>query len=149
MKKTLALILSVVLVLALLAGCGGSKKADAKTIKVAASPTPHAEILAVAKDILAEQGYDLEIIEYTDYVQPNMVVDSGEVDANYFQHTPYMDTFNEENGTSIVSAGLIHYVRPGVPVYLIDPKPVSAGSNVKQIMKGASEGMRELCEKYL
>ena len=114
MKKTLALILSVVLVLALLAGCGGSKASDAKTIKVAASPTPHAEILAVAKEILAEQGYNLEIIEYTDYVQPNMVVDSGEVDANYFQHTPYMNTFNEENGTEIVSAGLIHYEPFGI-----------------------------------
>ncbi|MGM9614285.1 MAG: MetQ/NlpA family ABC transporter substrate-binding protein [Oscillospiraceae bacterium] len=84
------------------------------TITVAASPVPHAEILAVAKDILAEQGITLDIIEYTDYVQPNLVVDSGEVDANYFQHTPYMNQFNEENGTSIVSAGLIHYEPFGI-----------------------------------
>lgn len=113
MKKTIALVLSVVLILALAVGCG-SKSADTKTIKIAASPTPHAEILAIAKEILAEQGYELEIIEYTDYVQPNLVVDSGEVDANYFQHTPYMDQFNEENGTSIVSAGLIHYEPFGI-----------------------------------
>ena len=79
------------------------------TIKVAASPVPHAEILGVAKDILAEQGITLEIIEYTDYVQPNLVTESGEVDANYFQHTPYLDSFNEENGTHLVSVGAIHY----------------------------------------
>ena len=79
------------------------------TIKVAASPVPHAEILGVAKDILAEQGITLEIIEYTDYVQPNRVTESGEVDANYFQHTPYLDSFNEENGTHLVSVGAIHY----------------------------------------
>lgn len=79
------------------------------TLKVAASPVPHAEILGVAKDILAEQGITLEIIEYTDYVQPNMVTESGEVDANYFQHTPYLDSFNEENGTHLVSVGAIHY----------------------------------------
>ena len=79
------------------------------TLKVAASPVPHAEILSVAKDILAEQGITLEIIEYTDYVQPNMVTESGEVDANYFQHTPYLDSFNEENGTHLVSVGAIHY----------------------------------------
>ena len=70
---------------------------------------PHAEILGVAKDILAEQGITLEIIEYTDYVQPNLVTESGEVDANYFQHTPYLDSFNEENGTHLVSVGAIHY----------------------------------------
>ena len=79
------------------------------TIKVAASPVPHAEILAVAKDLLAEQGITLEVIEYTDYVQPNLVTENGEVDANYFQHTPYLDSFNEENGTHLVSVGAIHY----------------------------------------
>ena len=79
------------------------------TLKVAASPVPHAEILGVAKDILAEQGITLEIIEYPDYVQPNLVTESGEVDANYFQHTPYLDSFNEENGTHLVSVGAIHY----------------------------------------
>ena len=75
------------------------------TLKVAASPTPHAEILNVAKEILAEQGIDLEVVEFSDYVQPNLVTESGEVDANYFQHTPYLDSFNEENGTHLVSVG--------------------------------------------
>ena len=84
------------------------------TIKVAASPTPHAETLKVAKDILAEQGITLEIIEFSDYVQPNMVTESGEVDANYFQHQPYLDSFNEENGTHLVSVGAIHYEPLGI-----------------------------------
>ena len=79
-----------------------------QTITVAASPAPHAEILAVAKDILAEKNVTLEILEFTDYVQPNNVVESGEVDANYFQHLPYLEDFNKENGTHIVSAAAIH-----------------------------------------
>ena len=79
------------------------------TLKVAASPTPHAEILNVAKEILAEQGIDLEIVEFSDYVQPNLVTESGEVDANYFQHITYLENSNAENGTDLVSAGLIHY----------------------------------------
>ena len=78
------------------------------TISVAASPAPHAEILEVAKKILAEKDIALDIIEFTDYVQPNNVVESGEVDANYFQHTPYLDDFNAENGTHIVAAATIH-----------------------------------------
>lgn len=78
------------------------------TIKVAASPTPHAEVLGVAKEILAEKGVTLDIIEYTDYVQPNKVVESGEVDANYFQHEPYLDDFNAENGTHIVPVSYVH-----------------------------------------
>ncbi len=77
-------------------------------ISVAASPTPHAEVLAVAKEILAEKGITLKILEFTDYVQPNNVVDSGEVDANYFQHTPYLDDFNAQNGTHIVSVLTVH-----------------------------------------
>jgi len=77
-------------------------------VSVAASPTPHAEILAVAKDILAAKGITLEIKEFTDYVQPNNVVDSGEIDANYFQHVPYLDDFNKENGTHVVSVAAIH-----------------------------------------
>lgn len=78
------------------------------TIKVAASPTPHAEVLGVAKEILAEKGVTLNIIEYTDYVQPNNVVESGEVDANYFQHEPYLNDFNKENGTHIVTVSYVH-----------------------------------------
>ena len=84
------------------------------TLKVAASPTPHAEILNVAKDILAEQGITLEVVEFSDYVQPNLVTESGEVDANYFQHTPYLDSFNAENGTHLVSVGAIHYEPFGI-----------------------------------
>lgn len=84
------------------------------TLKVAASPTPHAEILNAAKDILAEQGITLEVVEFSDYVQPNMVTESGEVDANYFQHKPYLDSFNEENGTHLVSVGPVHYEPFGI-----------------------------------
>lgn len=79
-----------------------------KTITIAASPTPHAEILAVAKEILAAKNVTLDIKEFTDYVQPNKVVDSGEIDANYFQHTPYLDDFNAENGTHVAKVSAIH-----------------------------------------
>lgn len=79
-----------------------------KTVTVAASPTPHAEILKVAKDILAKKDIKLDIKEFTDYVQPNNVVESGEIDANYFQHFPYLEDFNKEQGTHIVSIGAIH-----------------------------------------
>jgi D-methionine transport system substrate-binding protein len=98
--------------------------AENEVIKIAASPTPHAEILNKAKDILAEQGYDLEITEFEDYVQPNEVVESGEYDANYFQHIPYLDSFNEEKGTHLVNAGGIHYepfgIYPGTKTSLDD-----------------------------
>ena len=79
-----------------------------QTVTVAASPTPHAQILAIAKDILAEKNITLKVTEFTDYIQPNNVVESGEFDANYFQHTPYLDDFNAQNGTHIVSAAAIH-----------------------------------------
>ena len=85
-----------------------------QTISVAASPTPHAEILAVAKDILAEKDINLDIQEYTDYVIPNNVVEDGTVDANYFQHVPYLDDFNAENGTHIVSVAAIHVEPLGI-----------------------------------
>lgn len=84
------------------------------TITVAASPTPHAEILEVAKPILAEQGWNLEITQFDDYILPNQVVDSGEIDANYFQHIPYLDEFNAERGTHLVNAGGIHYEPFGI-----------------------------------
>lgn len=87
---------------------------DGVKITVAASPAPHAEILEIAKDILAEKGIILDILEFTDYVQPNNVVDSGEVDANYFQHVPYLDDFNAQNGTEIVSVGAIHVEPMGI-----------------------------------
>ena len=111
MKKTIAIILSLVLALSLCA-CGA--KADEKTITVAASPTPHAEILKIAAEVLAKDGWTLEIKEYTDYVQPNNVVEDGEIDANYFQHVPYLDTFNADNGTHLVSVAMVHYEPFGI-----------------------------------
>ena len=85
-----------------------------QTVSVAASPTPHAEILAIAKDILAARDITLDIREFTDYVQPNNVVESGEIDANYFQHVPYLDDFNKENGTHVVSVAPIHVEPLGI-----------------------------------
>lgn len=79
-----------------------------KTISVAATPTPHAEILEIAKDILKEKEINLKIVEFTDYIQPNNVVESGEIDANYFQHVPYLNDFNAKNGTHIVSVLGVH-----------------------------------------
>ena len=79
-----------------------------ETITVAATPTPHAEVLSVAKEILAAKDITLDIKEFTDYVQPNNVVESGEIDANYFQHVPYLDDFNAENGTHLVSVLVVH-----------------------------------------
>lgn len=84
------------------------EKLAGKTITVAASPTPHAQILAIAAEILAEKSITLKVIEFSDYIQPNMVVDAGEVFANYFAHLPYQENFNEENGTQIVSIAAIH-----------------------------------------
>ena len=106
-KKVLALLSAATLAAALLTGCG--KSADDKTIKVAATAVPHAEILEQAKPILEKQGYTLEIQVFQDYVQPNEVVESGDFDANYFQHIPYLESFNKEKGTHLVNAGGIHY----------------------------------------
>ena len=142
MKKLTALLLTGALAVSALTGCGSSssdkaadttdkteeatdaaedtadtaKAADGEltTIKVAASATPHAEILEQAKPLLAEQGYDLEVTVFDDYVQPNLVVESGDFDANYFQHIPYLDSFNEEKGTHLVNAGGIHYEPFGI-----------------------------------
>ena len=111
MKKTIAIILTLALVLSL-AACGGKK--DEKVITVAASPTPHAEILKVAAEVLEKDGWKLEIKEFVDYVQPNNVVEDGEIDANYFQHVPYLDQFNEDNGTHLVSVAMIHYEPFGI-----------------------------------
>ena len=110
-KKSVAALFAGALVLALSMNAFAD---DDKTITIAASPTPHAEILEKAKEILAEEGWDLEIVEFEDYVQPNLVVDSGEMDANYFQHIPYLDNFNEEQGTDLVNAGGIHYEPFGI-----------------------------------
>jgi len=88
--------------------------AEKKTLKVGASPSPHAEILASVKDALAKEGYDLQVVEYTDYVQPNVALASGELDANYFQHLPYLEQYNKENKTTITSAGAVHYEPFGI-----------------------------------
>lgn len=84
------------------------------TITIAASATPHAEILEKAKEILAKDGWDLQVTVFDDYIQPNLVVESGEFDANYFQHIPYLESFNEEQGTHLVDAGDIHYEPFGI-----------------------------------
>ena len=112
MKKLVAAVLTGVLVAGTLST---SVFAEEKTtIKVAASATPHAEILEQAKPILEEQGYELEVTVFDDYVQPNEVVESGDFDANYFQHIPYLESFNEEKGTHLVNAGGIHYEPFGI-----------------------------------
>ena len=109
MKKIIAIALTLLFALSLTA-CG--KKSE--TLKVGASVTPHAEILKVAKDELAKEGITLEIVEFTDYVLPNTSLESGDLDANYFQHKPYLDTFNAEHGTNLVSVAAIHYEPFGI-----------------------------------
>ena len=130
MKKLTSLLLSGALTVGLLSGCAGggtsstpapetttpaetapaeTTSLEGTTLKVGASPTPHAEILAVVKDLLAEEGITLEIVEFTDYIQPNLAVEEGEIDANYFQHITYMNNFNAENGTHLASVAEIHY----------------------------------------
>lgn len=91
-----------------------TEAAEEVTIKIGASITPHAEILNYAKQALADEGINIEVVEFTDYVLPNTALENGELDANYFQHKPYMDQFNEEKGTHLVSAGIIHYEPFGV-----------------------------------
>lgn len=110
MKKIIALVLSLILVLSLVA-CG---KKDDKTIKVGATPAPHAEILETIKDTLAADGWTLEIVEFDDYVLPNTALEEGQLDANYFQHVLYMNNFNDENGTHLVNAAGIHYEPFGI-----------------------------------
>ena len=113
-KKVLSVLVALGLVTVMAAGCsssggGSASGSDDKTIVVGASPTPHAEILKAAENVLKEKGYTLKITEFQDYVQPNMALENKELDANYFQHKPYLDEFNEKNGTKLVSAGAVHY----------------------------------------
>ena len=114
MKKLIAAALTGALVLGTVGTSVVFAADDDKTITVAASETPHSEILEAAKPILEEEGYDLEVTVFDDYVQPNEVVESGDFDANYFQHIPYLNSFNEEKGTHLVNAGGIHYEPFGV-----------------------------------
>lgn len=116
-KKVLSAVLAVSLLATLFTGCGAKGKDSAKsdkssddtTIKVGACVTPHAEILEAIKDDLKEQGYDLEVVTYNDYVLPNTALESGELDANYFQHKPYLEDFNKENGTHLVGVAAVHF----------------------------------------
>lgn len=126
MKKVLAIVLAALLIVAALVGCAAkSETADTtattdtaaaettdgklEVLKVGASSTPHAEILEQVRDTLAAEGYDLQIVVYDDYVLPNQSLADGSLDANYFQHTPYLNSFNAANGTDLVSAAKIHY----------------------------------------
>lgn len=140
MKKFISIALTAILAAGTLAGCGGAPAASTAggassaapasaadtssqesttaakgTITIGASPTPHAEILnKVVKDILAKEGYTLVVKEFTDYVQPNLALESKELDANYFQHKPYLDDFNKQKGTHITSLGPVHYEPFGI-----------------------------------
>ncbi len=114
-KSVLGGLASLALAGALVA-CGGSGSTDAidKTIKVGASPSPHAEILAQAKSLLAEKGYTLDVVEYGDYVQPNVALSEADLDANFFQHKPYLDDYDAQNGADLVSVGAIHFEPMGL-----------------------------------
>lgn len=121
MKKIITLLVAVLCLFSL---CGCGEKKDEKTISVACSPTPHAEILGKAKEILADQGWNLEIVEYEDYVQPITVVEDGSIDANYFAHVPYINNFNAENNTNQTVVAKVHYepfgIYPGKKASLSD-----------------------------
>lgn len=114
MKKLFTILLIAALFLSLFALTACGKAAEDKVIKVGATASPHAEILEQVKDVLAKEGYTLEIVVYDDYVLPNTALEDGELDANYFQHTPYLDSFNAEKGTHLVSVALIHYEPMGL-----------------------------------
>lgn len=140
MKKYVSLFVAALLAVALLVGCAAPTvpaeptaapaetaaapseapaEAPAETpapivIKIGATPLPHAEILKIAKELLAAQGYDLQIVEFTDYVQPNLALDSGDLDANFFQHKPYLDQFNTERGTDLISVANVHFEPLGI-----------------------------------
>ena len=137
-KKILAVVLTGILAVGALTGCGAksdskdsAKASDDKKITVAASATPHAEILEEAKYLLEKKGYTLEVKVFDDYVQPNNVVESGEFDANYFQHIPYLEQFNEEKGTHLAIAGKIHYEPFGIyPGTKKDLKDIAKGDKI-------------------
>lgn len=111
-KKILSGLVFLGVAATLFAGCGKSE--NDKVIKVGASPTPHAEILSIIEDDLEQKGYKLEIVEYNDYIIPNNATQSGELDANYFQHEPYLEDFNAENGTDLVSVAGVHFEPFGI-----------------------------------
>ncbi len=130
MRRLSFLFLMAFLACGLLAGSAfAAPAAKAKAIRVGASPTPHAEILKACEPILKAKGYSLDIVEYADYVQPNIALDSGELDANYFQHKPYLDDFNAQKGTKLDAMAFVHY----------EPFGIYAGrtKNLKDLKKGA------------
>ena len=146
MKKILALILTLVVILSL-AACGSSAApaataapapaaeeapaAEPVKLVVGASSTPHGELLEIVKPVLAQQGIELEIVIYDDYVLPNTALQDGTLDANYFQHTPYLNSFNTQNGTDLVSAGLIHYEPFGIYSQTVtDLKELADGATI-------------------
>ena len=114
MKKIIITLVAVLSVLTLVSCSNGATSAPNGKITIAVSPVPHAEISKEAKKIMKQKGYDLEIKEFVDYVQPNLAVDNGEIDANYFQHQPYLDDFNANNGTKIVSVAAVHFEPFGI-----------------------------------
>ncbi len=113
MKKFYSAVLTAVLSLGMVGVVAGSASAGTK-LRIGASPTPHAEILQVANEVLKPQGYEIQVVEYSDYVQPNMALESKELDANFFQHKPYLDDFNKEKGTSLFSMAAVHYEPFGI-----------------------------------
>ncbi|MBS4537447.1 MetQ/NlpA family ABC transporter substrate-binding protein [Clostridium sp. D2Q-11] len=111
MKKIIFILLIILSIV--FTGCNDEQSSD-NTLKVGATPIPHGEILEIVKDNLAEEGITLEIIEFTDYVKPNLALSEGEIDANFFQHVPYLENFNKNNNTDIVSLGQIHLEPLGI-----------------------------------
>lgn len=142
MKKLVAFALAGVLAVGTLAGCGAkeNEKKDDKVVKVAASATPHAEILEEAAPLLKEKGFELEVKVFDDYVQPNEVVESGDFDANYFQHVQYMEGFNKDKGTHLVIAGKIHYEPFGLyPGAKSDLEELAEGDKIAVPNDGTNE----------
>ena len=152
MKKIIAIVLAIAAVFSF-AACG--KKAEDKVIKVGASSTPHAEILEQVKEALKKDGYELEIVVYDDYVLPNQALAEGTLDANYFQHTPYLNSYNASNKTDLVSAALIHYepfglygngvdavadIAPGATILI----PADDSNETRALLLLAQEGLIEL-----
>ena len=131
MKKTLSLILALTLAVGLLGLGGSALAADLPTVVVGASAVPHAEVLEFVRDDLAAEGYNLDVKIFDDYVLPNTALQDGELDANYFQHTPYLNSFNASNGTDLVSVGAIHYEPFGIySESVTDLKDVPAGATI-------------------
>ena len=152
MKKIIAIVLAIAAVFSF-AACG--KKAEDKVIKVGASSTPHAEILEQVKEALKKDGYELEVVVYDDYVLPNQALAEGTLDANYFQHTPYLNSYNASKGTDLVSAALIHYepfglygngvdavadIAPGATILI----PADDSNETRALLLLAQEGLIEL-----